>query len=110
VGAAPQGASLQDLVAAALADGRRAAAEALLGTRIRYATAGADGGWTTELSSLPWLEGRSMWPPGAARFDARAQVLEIAVGAERARWRLLDASPGADPAGLFAAAHARRDL
>ncbi|CAN7287576.1 hypothetical protein LJR225_001486 [Phenylobacterium sp. LjRoot225] len=90
------GASLADLVAAELGQGRRPAAEALLSTRIRYATAAGDGRWSVALSSLPWLEGAPMWSAGAARFDSEAGVLEIADGEASARWRLLDASPGAD--------------
>jgi hypothetical protein len=90
------GASLAELVANELNAGRREAAEALLSTRIRYATASAEGGWTVELSSLPWLEGTSMWPAGAARFDVQAQLLEVAAAHSPARWRQIDASPGAD--------------
>jgi hypothetical protein len=95
------GASLADLVTTALGQGRRAAAEALLSTRIRYATTSSDGGWQVELSTLPWLEGARMWPAGAARFDAAAGVLEISEDDAPIRWRLLDASPGAD-AGFVA--------
>jgi len=86
------GGSLADLVAAELAQGRRAAAEGLLATRIRHATASVDGGWIVRLSSLPWLEGEPMWPAGAARFDAGR--LTIAEAEASARWRLLDASGG----------------
>ena len=67
-GAPPVGKSLAALVEAELAAGRRAEAEALLGTRIRYARRSADGVWTTELSSMPWLEGTPALPPGADPF------------------------------------------
>lgn len=92
------GASLADLVAAELGQGRRAAAEALLSTRIRHATADGHGGWTVQLSSLPWLEGAPMWPARAARFDPEDGLLTIADPAAPARWRQIDASAGADGA------------
>ena len=78
----------------------RASAEALLDTRIRYATRDANRCWVTQQSSFPWLEGWPMWT-GAA-FDPRRQLLETITGVERAMWRLTDASePPADR--LFAA-------
>jgi hypothetical protein len=99
-GAAPIGDSLADLVAADLAAGQRASAEALLGTRIRYATRDENACWITQISSYPWLEGWPMWV-GAA-FDPREGVLEAITGVDRALWRLIDASePPAER--LFAA-------
>ena len=86
-GPAPQGASLQALVERELAAGRRPAAEALLSTRIRYMTRSADGGWTTVLSSLPWLEGAPVRP----RLDTTGG--RLAIGEETGVWSLLDATP-----------------
>ncbi|MGA0604038.1 hypothetical protein ACO2Q3_25260 [Caulobacter sp. KR2-114] len=81
-GAAPVGPSLAVLVEAELAAGRRAAAEALLGTRIRYARRSEGGAWITRLSSMPWLEGRAMLPAGAEP----AEITPDGGG----RWRRLD--------------------
>ena len=89
-GALPVGESLADVVAADLAAGHRASAEALLGTRIRYASRDENACWITRLSSFPWLEGWPMWT-GAA-FDPHGQVLETITGVERSMWRLIDAS------------------
>ena len=77
-------------MAADLAAGHRASAEALLGTRIRYASRDENACWITRLSSFPWLEGWPMWT-GAA-FDPHGQVLETITGVERSMWRLIDAS------------------
>ncbi|MDR3511239.1 MAG: hypothetical protein P4L73_06375 [Caulobacteraceae bacterium] len=102
-GPAPVGASLAELVAAELAQGRRAAAEALLATRIRYAEQDASGRWIARLSSLPWLEGRPMWPQGQVRFDPRAGVLEAGAGDGRSTWVLADCADQTEAlAGLFA--------
>jgi hypothetical protein len=90
-GAAPDGESLAALVEHELAEGRRAGAEALLATRIRYAVS-EGGGWTVKLSSMPWLEGQPIWPPDAARFDSDAGVLTVEFGGTGLAWTLLDFS------------------
>lgn len=90
-GPAPQGKSLAVLVEAELTAGRRAAAEALLGTRIRYARRDADGAWITRLSSMPWLEGHPMLPAGVDPF-AGDLVLPGAV------WRRLETLAAAEAA------------
>jgi hypothetical protein len=100
-GPAPQGESLRALVEAHLSAGRRGEAEALLSTRIRHATADGDGGWTTQLSTLPWLEERPAWRPGAARFDLGQGLLVIEEDGEAARWRLLEATDAAALAALL---------
>ena len=101
-GPAPVGAALVELVGAELAQGRRAAAEALLATRIRYAEREACGRWVTQLSSLPWLEGRPMWPQDTLRFDPAAGVLEGGAGEARAVWTLTDRpDPAESLADLF---------
>ncbi|MDR3509462.1 MAG: hypothetical protein P4L64_16350 [Caulobacteraceae bacterium] len=96
-GERPEGESLAHVVEAALAAGDRARAEDLLSTCIRFAERGVDGAWITTLSSLPWLQGRPVWAPGAARFDAEAGLLTIGLltsglGSAPDRWRLLEAS------------------
>jgi hypothetical protein len=95
-GPASQAASLAEAVEAALAARDRKAAEVLLMTRIRFAERDQGGQWTTVLSSLPWLQGKPTWTPGAVRFDPDAGVLTTAFAAEPDRWRLIDAaaSPG----------------
>lgn len=85
-GAAPAGKSLAALVESALAAGRRADAEALLGTRIRYARRNAEGAWITQLSSMPWLEGLPMLPAGVDPF-AGDMLLPGAI------WRRLELAP-----------------
>lgn len=95
------GGSLSELVEARLAAGDRAAAEELLDTQIRYA-ARRDGDWRVQLSSHPWLEGRSIWP-GGVRFDAATGRLETGDEAGRSVWRLLDANVAAADLGRLLA-------
>jgi hypothetical protein len=90
-GPALQGAPLPEQVGRALTDGRRADAEALLDSRIRYAERDGEG-WRATLASLPWLEGRSMWPTGAARLDVAAGRLEVGEDEGRTVWTLLGSS------------------
>lgn len=89
-GPAPQGESLAVLVAQELAGGRRPAAEALLDTQIRYAVLDK-GVWTVRLSSMPWLEDRPMWSPGAAHFSAEG-AFEVTDERGRMVGTLLDAT------------------
>jgi hypothetical protein len=96
-GPAPEGESLAALVERALADGRRADAEALLDTQIRYAV-NEDGDWNVKLSSMPWLENQPIWPAGATRFDAGSGVMKTTFGAESITWTLLEFS---GPAGAL---------
>jgi len=84
------GATLADLVAEALAAGRRQEALTLLMDRIRYAR-WVEGRWETQLCSLPWMQAAVL---DRFRFDRATDVLTSADGADR--WRLLDAIPGRD--------------
>ncbi|MBV9511892.1 MAG: hypothetical protein JO303_16590, partial [Caulobacteraceae bacterium] len=90
-GPAPEGDSLSQLVACALAESRRADAEALLDTRIRYATL-TDGGWLTVLSSKPWLEGRPMWGARALSLHSASRAFEATCEGARMTATLLEAS------------------
>jgi hypothetical protein len=75
----------------ALAAGDRPFAETLLDSRMRHATHDSQD-WRVTLASLPWLEGRPMWPGDGVRLDIAAGRLETGVGADRAAWALLGAS------------------
>ena len=90
-GPALQGDSLPTQVERALAAGQRASAEALLDSRIRYAERDGEG-WRVTLASLPWLEGRAMWPGGAARLDVASGRLDVGEGDGRTAWTLLGSS------------------
>ena len=95
----PAGDSLPALVEAALAEGRQDEAFALLDMPICYGRISHD--WQVVHSTLPWLEGRSLWarPP---LFDAEASQL---LDGGPAPWTLLEVhDPKAELPGLFALA------
>lgn len=87
------GGSLTALVESELAEGRRAAAEALLSTPISYGRVGD--GWRVRLSTLPWLEGEALWAP---RFEGDRLILS-----NGETWSLLESDvSSAGLAALFA--------
>ena len=63
----------------------------MLDSRIRYAERDGEG-WRVTLASLPWLEGRAMWPGGAARLDVASGRLDVGEGDGRTAWTLLGSS------------------
>jgi hypothetical protein len=98
-GPVPVGDSLAALVEAELAAGRRAAAEALLDTGVRYAVRDGEGAWVTRLSSQPWREGRRL----SVGFDTRTGQLETDGGV----WRLIDSAESLEALGAHLDARAK---
>ncbi|MDO8412119.1 MAG: hypothetical protein Q7S93_18860 [Phenylobacterium sp.] len=95
----PAGESLPVLVEAALAEGQRERAFALLDMPISYGRISQD--WRVVHSTLPWLEGRPLWtrPP---LFDAETSQL---LDGGPAPWVLLELQdPAGDLPDLFALA------
>ncbi|MDP1874191.1 hypothetical protein [Phenylobacterium sp.] len=86
----PPGDSLPALVEAAIAEGARGKAEALLDMPICYGA--IDQGWRVIHSTLPWLEGRPLWPQPPLFDSAAGQLLD----GGPAPWTLLEVH---DPKG-----------
>lgn len=99
----PAGECLAAIVARDLAEGRRDLAEDRLAMRIcQGRIAGAGAPWRITGSSLPWLEGSSLFAGETPRFDAAAGVLERGAGQ---LWRVEDSTaPLATLAALLATA------
>lgn len=96
-GAPLAGESLAALVEAELAAGRRSAAEDLLSMPIAYGRIGER--WRVSLSTLPWLEGRSLWNAPPELDGGRLRL------PEGETWSLLEADAPPDRlAALFALA------
>jgi hypothetical protein len=101
--ALPAGETLAAIVERDLAEGRRDLAEARLLMRICHGhIAGGAIPWEITQSSLPWLEGASLFAGESPRFDAEAGVLERG---EDQLWRVEDSTASmAAVAGLLASA------
>jgi hypothetical protein len=86
----PPGESLAHIVGDDLAAGRRDLAEARLSFRIAYGrVSGGTTPWEITLSTLPWLEGTSLFAGQVATFDVAARALRPGVGP---LWRIEDSS------------------
>ena len=86
----PPGATLEAIVAADLAAGRRDLAESRLTMRIDYGgVSGAGAPWTIALSTLPWREGVSLFVGQSPRYDTHTGDLTRGDGST---WRLIDST------------------
>jgi hypothetical protein len=97
----PAASSLADLLAA---DAGSVPIADRLGLLIAYGRIGRNGGapWRVDLSTWPWLEGRSL-AEGGLRFDAAAELLHLIGREGRRSWRLVETNcPPSRLAGWFA--------
>jgi hypothetical protein len=96
----PDGETLAAVVERDLAEGRPDLARARLAMRIAYGqVAGGQKPWEVGLSTLPWLEGSSLFAGEAIGFNAASGILDRG---SAGIWRLADASiPSADVGDLL---------
>lgn len=90
----PAGEKLVGIVTMALAAGRRDAAIEALSMRIAYGRVKA-GAWTVTLSSLPWLEGRSLWRGESLAPDMAAGTLRRRTPTGDQVWTVVDSTSDA---------------
>ena len=83
--------SLRDLVQSA--EGDRASIEAWLDCEVSIGRLGKDHrAWRIELSTLPWREGKRLFPRGQAGLEPGSNLLRLDTPAGSAYWRILDTS------------------